>query len=103
MAPTMPRAVGPRQRAPSAASDVWDVSHVGGTRRSSTIRIIALALTLALAACGDDNFSPTVETVAGPYTASTFTYETSEGTTDLLAAGAVVAIDLADDGTTTGE
>jgi hypothetical protein len=71
--------------------------------RSSTMRIIALALTLALTACGDDNFSPTVENVAGPYTASTFTYETSEGTTDLLAAGAVVSIDLADDGTTTGE
>jgi hypothetical protein len=71
--------------------------------RSSTIRIITLALTLALAACGDDNFSPTVENVAGSYAASTFTCETTDGTTDLLAAGAVVAIDLADDGTTTGE
>ena len=71
--------------------------------RSSTTRIIALALTLAVAACGDDNFRPTVENVAGSYTASTFTYETSDGTTDLLAAGAVVSIDLAEDGTTTGE
>jgi hypothetical protein len=71
--------------------------------RSSAMRGVALTLTIALAACGDDNFSPTVENVAGLYTASTFTYETSTGTTDLLAAGAVVSIDLADDGTTTGE
>ena len=44
-----------------------------------------------------------MENVAGLYSAWTFTYETSTGTTDLLAAGAVVSIDLADDGTTTGE
>jgi hypothetical protein len=71
--------------------------------RSSTMGGVALTLTIALAACGDDNFSPTVETVAGSYTASTFTYETAAGTTDLLALGAVVSIDLAADGTTTGE
>ena len=71
--------------------------------RSSIMRAIALVLTIALAACGDDNFSPTVENVAGSYTASTFTYESSDATIDLLAAGAVVSIDLADDGTTTGE
>jgi hypothetical protein len=65
--------------------------------RSSTMRIIAPVLTLALAACGDDNFSPTVENVAGPYTASTFTYETSEGTTDLLAAGGEGGGDLDED------
>ncbi len=70
--------------------------------RSSTLRSASLALTIALAACGDD-FSPTVENVAGSYSASTFTYRTDAGTTDLLAAGAVVSIDLAEDGTTTGE
>jgi hypothetical protein len=71
--------------------------------RSLTPRDVALALTIGLAACGDDNFSPTVENVAGSYTASTFTYQTDAGTTDLLALGAVVSIELADDGTTTGE
>src|SRR5688572_29807276 len=71
--------------------------------RSSAMRGVALTLTIALAACGDDNFSPTLENVAGLHTASTFTYQTSTGTTDLLAAGAVVSIDLAEDGTTTGE
>jgi hypothetical protein len=70
--------------------------------RSSTLRGPSLALTIALTACGDD-FSPTVENVAGSYSASTFTYRTDAGTTDLLAAGAVVSIDLAEDGTTTGE
>ena len=70
--------------------------------RSSILRGVALALTIALAACGDD-FSPSVENVAGSYTASTFTYRTDEGTTDLLALGAIVSIDLAEDGTTTGE
>jgi hypothetical protein len=67
------------------------------------MRGVALTLTIALAACSDDNFSPTVENVAGSYTASTFTYETAAGTTDLLALGAVVSIDLDADGTTTGE
>jgi hypothetical protein len=70
--------------------------------RSSTLRGPSLALTIALAACGDD-FSPTVENVAGAYSASTFTYQADDGTTDLLADGAVVSIELAEDGTTTGE
>jgi hypothetical protein len=39
----------------------------------------------------------------GPYTASTFTYETSAGTTDLLAAGVVVSIGLAEDGAGGGD
>ena len=70
--------------------------------RPSIRRGVALALTITLAACGDD-FSPTVENVAGSYTASTFTYRTEAGTTDLLALGALVSIELAEDGTTTGE
>ena len=70
--------------------------------RSLTLRGSTLALTIALAACGDD-FSPTVENVAGSYAASTFTQRTDAGTTDLLALGAVVSIELAEDGTTTGE
>jgi hypothetical protein len=64
---------------------------------------VALGLTIAFAACGDDSFSPTEETVAGSYAASTFTLETSAGTTDLLELGAVASITLAADGTTTGE
>jgi hypothetical protein len=71
--------------------------------RSLIFPSVALGLTIALASCGDDSFSPTAETVAGSYAASTFTHETSAGTTDLLALGAVVSIALAADGTMTGE
>jgi hypothetical protein len=65
--------------------------------------IIALTLALALGSCGgEDSFSPTVETVAGSYTASSLTLSSSVGTTDLLALGSTVAITLATNGTTTG-
>lgn len=64
---------------------------------------IALTLALALGSCGgEDTFSPTVETVAGSYTASSLTLASSVGTTDLLALGSTVAITLAADGTTSG-
>ena len=66
-------------------------------------REVALGLAVALAACGgDDRFSPTVETVVGSYTASTFTLTTSAGTTNLLTSGATVSVTLAADGSTTG-
>jgi hypothetical protein len=66
-------------------------------------RKVVLSLVLGLAACGgDDSFSPTEETVAGSYTASTFTLTTSAGTTNLLGQGATVSLNLAADGTTTG-
>ena len=56
----------------------------------------ALSLTFALGACGGDSFSPTVETVAGNYTAGSLTTSSSVGTTDLLARpGSTVDIALA--------
>jgi hypothetical protein len=70
---------------------------------SGISREVALGLALTLAACGGgDSFSPTVETVAGSYTASTFTLTTSAGTTNLLTSGATVSVTLAADGSTTG-
>lgn len=65
--------------------------------------MIAASLTLSLAACGDDAFSPTVENVSGSYTAQTFTATSGAGTLDLLALGAMISVTLDDDGTTTGE
>lgn len=67
-------------------------------------RSAALALALVLASCGDDNgsFSPTVENVAGSYSAASFTATTTVGTLDLLALGASVAVTLTPGGTTTG-
>jgi hypothetical protein len=61
----------------------------------------ALCLAVALAACGDDDgsFSPTVEDVAGSYTASAFTL----GSVDLLALGATVTATLDANGTTAGQ
>lgn len=62
---------------------------------------VALSWALALTACGD-SFSPTTETVAGSYTASSFTVTSLAGTSDLLASGATASVNLASDGTTTG-
>jgi hypothetical protein len=63
-----------------------------------------LALTTVFVGCSDDDsFSPTVENVAGSYSAATFTVTTSAGTVDLLALGSQVAVNLAADGTTTGQ
>ena len=68
--------------------------------RTMIRRGAALCLAVALAACGDDDggFSPTMEDVAGSYTASTFTLSS----VDLLALGATVTATLGADGTTTG-
>jgi hypothetical protein len=57
---------------------------------------------LGLLSCGDDGFSPTAESVAGTYQATTFTFNGGSGTTDLLADGASVTITLAPNGTTSG-
>jgi hypothetical protein len=60
-------------------------------------------LALVLAGCGDDDgFSPTVENVAGSYSAAEFTLTTAGGTVDLLDLGSEVTATLAEDGTTTG-
>jgi hypothetical protein len=64
-----------------------------------------LCLALALAACSDDDddgFSPTVDDVAGSYTASAFTLTSGNGEFDLLALGATVTATLDADGTTSG-
>jgi hypothetical protein len=73
--------------------------------KPGSVPAVALCLALAVAGCGDDDdpFSPTVENVAGSYTASTFTAESDlVGTLDLLAMGATVSVTLNEDGTTTG-
>ena len=62
-----------------------------------------LALAVGAMACdGDDSFSPTVETVAGSYSATTFTLTSVGGSINLLAGGATLTLNLATDGTTTG-
>ncbi len=72
--------------------------------KMGNLRAVAVCLALAIAACGDDDpFNPTVDNVAGSYTASTFTIESDLlGTVNLLAAGATVSATLDADGTTTG-
>lgn len=65
-----------------------------------------LGLALAVAACGDDDddgFNPTVDDVAGSYTATTFTATDGSNEVDLLALGASVTATLEADGTTTGQ
>jgi hypothetical protein len=68
-------------------------------------RGVVLCMALALAACGgddDDGFNPTVDDVAGSYSASAFTLTSGNGDFDLLAIGASVTATLNADGTTTG-
>lgn len=70
---------------------------------SFSLRFAALTIPLLLASCGgDDGFSPTVETVSGSYSASSFTVTSTSGIVDLLASGASVQITLASDGATAG-
>lgn len=65
-------------------------------------RLATLPCLIAAAACGD-SFSPTMATVAGSYTATTFT-RTSGGTvTDELARGGSLVLTLAAGGTTSGQ
>lgn len=72
--------------------------------RSPLAAMQALALAVVLVGCGDDDsFSPTVENVAGSYSAASFTLTTDAGTTNLLALGSEISVVLAADGTTTGQ
>jgi hypothetical protein len=69
------------------------------------LRGAGLCLALMFAACGGDDgdgFNPTVDDVAGSYTASAFTLTSGNGEFDLLAFGATVTATLNADGTTTG-
>jgi hypothetical protein len=70
--------------------------------RRRSFRLAPAALLTLLACGGSDSFTPTEETVAGTYEASTFTLTSFSGTTDLLLAGATVDATLAPDGTTSG-
>jgi hypothetical protein len=70
--------------------------------RSVMQRIGLLGIALGVLACGDDGFTPTEETVAGSYTATTFELSSVVGNINLLGGGATVTLDLATDGTTTG-
>ena len=66
-------------------------------------RAVALSLVLALHGCGDDtSFSPTVENVAGTYSATVFTLTLAVTTVDQLVLGSEVELTLAPDGTATG-
>jgi hypothetical protein len=65
-------------------------------------RFAPVALVFLLACGGSEGFTPTEETVAGTYRASTFTVTSGVGTTDLLAIGATVDATLAPEGTTSG-
>jgi hypothetical protein len=68
-------------------------------RRSMPICAVLLLVTLA---CGD-GFSPTMSTIAGPYTATQLTLrQTGQTPMDLLATGATLTLTLLD-GTTEGQ
>ena len=70
---------------------------------SFSLPAAALAVALLLASCSDDDaFSPTVATVSGSYSASSFTVTSPSGVVDLLGSGASVQITLTSDGATTG-
>jgi len=74
--------------------------------RTTIRRAAALCLALGLAACGDDDdggFNPTVDDVAGSYSATSFTLDPGSGPVDLLALGSTVTATLDDDGTTSGQ
>ena len=65
--------------------------------------VTAFGLAVLAAGCGDDNgFTPTPESVAGPYYASTFLATQNGITADILALGGSIDINLGSDGLVTG-
>ena len=71
--------------------------------RTSLLRAVALSLLLALHGCDDDSsFSPTVDNVAGTYSATFFTLTVAVATVNQLILGSKVELTLAPDGTATG-
>jgi hypothetical protein len=65
-------------------------------------KLVAPALASVLLACGGESFTPSEETVAGSYSATTFTITSTTPPTDALALGLTLTLTLASDGTTTG-
>jgi hypothetical protein len=66
-------------------------------------RVSALGLVVLASGCGDDNsFTPTPESVAGSYYATTFLATQNGITADLLELGGSIDINLARDGLVTG-
>jgi len=65
-------------------------------------RYLSLFAPVLLACGGDETTGPTMASVAGNYTATTFTATDANGTIDLLAGGASITATLNADGTTTG-
>ena len=65
-------------------------------------RAAALASVVMAAACGD-SFSPTMDTVAGTYTATTLTTTDNGSTTDQLAAGSSLTLSLTTGGAASGQ
>ena len=70
--------------------------------RASVTTALLVATALAPAACGDDPASPGIDAVAGSYAATEFTVTEAGATTDLLATGASLQLDLAVDRSVTG-
>jgi hypothetical protein len=68
-----------------------------------TLKLLPILMLLTLSCGGDDPpFTPTLESVAGSYQASSLTGTQSGITVNLLSLGASVAIVLNENGTTTG-
>jgi hypothetical protein len=80
---------------PCAGRSHWRFQRIGAARWLNLLAPLLLA-------CGSDSTGPTIASVAGTYTATTFTATRSTGTTDLLAGGATVTATLNPNGTTTG-
>ena len=63
---------------------------------------VSSLLAVVLAVACSDAFQPTIDNVAGDYTARTLTITDSTGTTDVLKAGGVLTLSLVPRGTTAG-
>jgi hypothetical protein len=72
----------------------------GGSRCTGLLPAWTVALIL-LAACSE-GFTASIDTVSGPYMATTFTLTQANQTSDLLAAGASIELILLNQGTTGG-
>ena len=69
---------------------------------SEQLAKIATAILVATGCSDDDSLSPSLESVAGSYTATTFLVTQQNIMADLLQLGSSIILDLATDGTVTG-